>query len=120
MILVALALLALVPPQGNPPAQGGGGGSIMDKLKFQDEGRMRAEATIENVDTTTGDSIDDRYRGRMRFRFGAKYQLEENLLLGARLSTASDGNDANNPHWDWGDGDGFNGAGIVMDRYFVD
>jgi hypothetical protein len=85
---------------------------------------MRAEATFENIDAN-GDSVEDRYRGRMRFRFGAKYELEENVLLGARLSTASDasgGNetDANNPHWDWGDGDGFSGGGVVLDRYFID
>jgi len=122
MTIVAVGLLALVPQQGSQPAQEG---SIWDRLKFEADGRMRAEATIENIDTTTGDSVDDRYRGRMRLRFGAKYQLEEKLLLGARLSTASDatgGNetDANNPHWDWGDGDGFSGAGIVLDRYFID
>jgi len=121
MIFAALGLFALVPLQGSPSPQGG----IWDKLKLEAEGRMRAEATIENVDPSTGDSVDDRYRGRMRFRFGAKYQLEESLLLGARLSTASDatgGNetDANNPHWDFGDGDGFSGSGVVMDRYYID
>jgi len=116
MIIVALGLFALAPAQGTAPAQS----PIWDRLKFEAEGRMRAEATIENVDPATGNEVEDRYRGRMRFRFGAKYALDEDINLGARLSTASDGNDANNPHWDFGDGDGFNGGGVVLDRYYLD
>ena len=117
MITLALGFLALA-PQTTP--QGGGTGSIWDRLKIEGEGRMRGEATFDHVDAGSGADIDDRYRGRFRFRLGAKYTLDENLLLGARLSTASDGNDANNPHWDFGDGDGFNGSGIVMDRFYLD
>lgn len=111
MITLALGVFAFVSFQD---------GGIMDRLKFEAEGRMRGEATFDNVDAATGNGIDDRYRGRMRFRFGAKYQMMENLVLGGRLSTASDGNDANNPHWDFGDGDGFNGGGVVMDRFYLD
>jgi len=95
-------------------------GEIWDRLKFSAEGRMRGEATIDNVDAATGNEIDDRYRGRMRFRLGAEYMLADGVNLGARISTSSDGNDANNPHWDFGDGDGFNGSGVVFDRLFVD
>ena len=124
--LLAFGLLALAPVQGNQT-----GNSIWDRLKFEADGRMRAEATLENVDPATGNDVEDRYRGRFRFRFGAKYTLEEDFLVGARLSTASDqvtdaaGNtlsdtDANNPHWDFGDGDGFSGGGVVMDRYYID
>ncbi|NOT30474.1 MAG: hypothetical protein HOP15_08510 [Planctomycetes bacterium] len=112
MTILALALLALAPAQEK--------GGIMDRLKFDAEGRMRAEATLDNVDAATGNDIDDRYRGRMRFRFGAKYALMEDMNVVGRLSTASDGNDANNPHWDFGDGDGFNGSGVVMDRFYLD
>lgn len=124
MILVALGLFAFAPVQGTTPAQAPQG-SIWDRLKLEADGRFRGEATIENVDTTTGDSVEDRYRGRMRLRLGAKYQLADGLNIGARLSTASDasgGNetDANNPHWDFGDGDGFSGAGVVLDRYYLD
>lgn len=111
MITLALGVFAIVSFQD---------GGIMDRLKFEGEGRMRGEATFNNVDANNGNEIDDRYRGRMRFRFGAKYQVMENLSLGARLSTASDGNDANNAYWDFGDGDGFNGGNIVMDRFYLD
>jgi len=124
MILVALGLFAFAPVQGTAPAQTPQG-SIWDRLKLEADGRFRAEATIENVDPATGNSVEDRYRGRMRFRLGAKYQLADGINLGGRLSTASDatgGNatDANNPHWDFGDGDGFSGAGVVLDRYYLD
>src|SRR5262245_12706352 len=113
MMTLPLGLLALVPLQ-DPQ------GTIWDRLQFYANGRMRGEATFDNVDANTGNDIDDRYRGRFRFRFGAKYELTEDMMLEGRLSTSSDGNDANNPHWDFGDGDGFNGSGIVMDRFFLD
>jgi len=116
MMTLALALLALAPQQGTP----GSGSTIWDRLKFEANGRMRGEATFDNIDAATGNDIDDRYRGRMRFRFGASYELDPTLDLYGRLSTASDGNDANNPHWDFGDGDGFNGSGVVVDRLYVD
>jgi len=114
MIVLALGLFSL---QGQGQGQGG---SIWDRLSFDAEGRMRGEATWNNVDAGTGDEIDDRYRGRMRLRIGAKYALMENLSVRARVSTASDGNDANNPHWDFGDGDGFNGSQMVLDRFYLD
>ncbi len=130
MIIVALGLFALAPVQGTQPGTQGG---IWDRLKLEADGRMRAEATFENVDTSDfdgnttpgGEAVEDRYRGRMRFRLGAKYELAEDISLGARLSTASDGTgsndtDANNPHWDFGDGDGFSGSGVVLDRYYLD
>jgi len=113
--MTILAMVALVQAQAQSPA-----GSIWDRLKFDASGRLRGEATFDNVDATTGNDIDDRYRGRFRFRVGAKYTLDESLILGARASTASDGNDANNPHWDFGDGDGFNGSGMVLDRFYAD
>ncbi len=113
MTILALGLLALTPVQG-------GTGGIMDRLKFDAEGRMRGEATFDNVDATTGNDIDNRYRGRFRFRFGARYEMMEEMDVVGRVSTASDGNDANNPHWDFGDGDGFNGSQVVMDRFYLD
>jgi hypothetical protein len=113
MTALAIGLFALMPAQGT-------GSDIWDRLKFEAEGRMRGEATFDNVDAATGNEVDDRYRGRFRFRFGAKYMLTEELDVVGRISTASDGNDANNPHWDFGDGDGFNGSEVVMDRFFLD
>jgi hypothetical protein len=127
MISLALGFVLLVPTPQETPATPPP--SIWDRLKIEAEGRMRGEATVDAVDaspgTNVGMEIDDRYRGRMRFRLGAKYNLLESVNLGARFSTASDasgGNatDANNPHWDFGDGDGFSGANMVLDRYYLD
>jgi hypothetical protein len=112
MTILALALLAVAPPQGTD--------SVWERLKFEAEGRMRGESTFDNVDAATGNEIDDRHRGRMRFRAGGRYQLDEDVTVVGRISTASDGNDANNPHWDFGDGDGFNGSGLVVDRFYLD
>src|SRR5262245_45237073 len=114
MMTLALWLFALVPQQDTQ-------GSIWDRLQFYANGRLRGEATRDAVDAGSGAEIPDRYRGRMRVRIGAKYQLDEDIMVEARLSTASDPVDANNPHWDFGDGaDGFSGATVVMDRYFLD
>jgi hypothetical protein len=85
-----------------------------DRLSFYAAGRLRAESTFDPA------SGEDRHRGRMRLRVGGEYRLRDDLRAEARLSTASDGNDANNPHWDFGDGaDGFQGAGVVLDRFYV-
>lgn len=111
-----ITTLFLVALQQTAPGQK----SLMERLQFEAEGRMRGEATFDNVDAATGNEIDDRYRGRFRFRVGGKYTMTDDVLIGARVSTASDGNDANNPHWDFGDGDGFNGSGLVLDRFYVD
>jgi len=93
----------------------GDASDIWSRLHFDANGRMRAEATFDQP------SGEDRYRGRMRFRIGASYDIMETLTAKARLSTASDGRDANNPHWDFGDGsDSFQGGDLVFDRFFLD
>lgn len=89
-------------------------GTIWDRLKLYADGRLRAESTL---DQTNG---EDRHRGRLRFRFGGDYTIAEGLRAGARLTTLSDGRDANNPHWDFGDGDGFSAAQIGLDRLFLE
>jgi putative porin len=108
----ALGLLALASSQ-DPSDR------VWDRLHFYAEGAMLGEATLENVDAA-GNEADDRYRGRFRMRFGARYELIDEIDLHGRLSTASDGNDANNPYWDFGDGDGFNGSEAVVDRFYLD
>ena len=108
MIALAVGFLSLASPQ-DPPV------NVWDRLEFYATGRMRGEATWDQPN-----DANDRYRGRMRFRLGTKYQLTEELKAEARLSTTSDGHDANNPHWDFGDGDGFNGADVALDRFFLD
>ncbi len=103
-VLVAGALVL-----GNDPQD-----SIWDRLDVYANGRLRWESTFDQLNG------EDRQRGRMRFRVGAAYRLDESLTAEARLSTASDGRDANNPHWDFGDGpDGFSGGDIVLDRFYL-
>jgi hypothetical protein len=119
--MAALELLALVAtlatqgsaaPQTPPPAPQVE--SIWERLRFYGNGRLRAESTFDQP------SGEDRHRGRLRLRAGATFEIMEDLTSEARVSTASDGNDANNPHWDFGDGaDGFQGSGMVLDRLFL-
>lgn len=88
---------------------------VLDRLRFYANGRMRAESTFDQPNG------EDRHRGRMRFRIGAEYEIDENLRAEARLSTTSDGRDPNNPYWDFGDGgDGSEGIDTVFDRFFLD
>ncbi|HED64988.1 MAG TPA: hypothetical protein ENJ09_05465 [Planctomycetes bacterium] len=87
---------------------------LSDRLRFYGNGRFRGEATI---DQTNG---KDRYRMRLRARTGVKTEMLPGLKGEARISTTS--GDANNPHWDFGsdgDGEGFNGAKIEIDRLFL-
>lgn len=111
MILPTLCLLAtgqVVPP---PPAQP----SIWDRLKFDANGRLRAESTFDQPNGST------RTRGRFRLRIGTTFEIAEGLKAGARVSTASDGNDSNNPHWDFGDGaDGSRDSEFGLDRFYVE
>jgi len=89
--------------------------SPWDKLKVQANGRLRGESTFDQL------SDEDRHRGRIRARLAAEYPLTDRIKVGARLTTQSDGDDANNPHWDFGDGaDGFTAANIALDRAFLE
>lgn len=116
MSTFALLALGMLCPQDPPtPAPQPKVETIWDRLQFYGDGRLRAEATLDQPNG------EDRYRGRMRVRVGANYEIMEGLKAEARLSTSSDGNDANNPHWDFGDGtDGFRGSDVVMDRFYLD
>ena len=106
--MLSLLLLALAPTHSDEP-------TIWDRLDLYANGRVRWESTFEQ---TNG---EDRHRGRFRFRLGGMYKLDDKLNVHARMSTSSDGVDANNPHWDFGDGgDGFEGAELVLDRLFVE
>jgi hypothetical protein len=88
---------------------------IWKRLSFYANGRLRAESTFDQPNG------EDRHRGRMRFRVGGTYDITDNLLAEARLSTTADGNDANNPYWDFGDGaDAFQAADIRLDRFLLD
>ncbi len=84
------------------------------RLKVTADGRLRAEGTFDQVNG------EDRIRGRLRFRLGADYQIADGLKAGARLTTLSAERDANGPHWDFGDADGFSAAEIGIDRLFLE
>ena len=85
------------------------------RLKVDADIRLRAEGTFDQTND------EDRHRGRFRFRLNAAYQIADDLKAGMRLTTLSDGRDANNPHWDFGDGaDGFRAAEIGIDRVFAE
>lgn len=73
--------------------------------------RVRMESTF---DQSNG---EDRQRGRLRFRVGAKMQVADDLKAEVRMSTAS--GDARNPHWDIGGDNGtdtLSGSDVVLDR----
>jgi hypothetical protein len=84
------------------------------RLKVSADARLRAEGTL---DQTNG---EDRWRGRFRFRLSADYQVADGLKAGSRFTTLSDGRDANNPHWDFGDADGFSASEVGIDRLFLE
>lgn len=84
------------------------------RLKVTADGRLRAEGTFDQVNG------EDRIRGRLRFRLGADYQIADGLKAGMRFTTLSDGRDANNPHWDFGDADGFSATEVGIDRLFLE
>ena len=111
-LLSLAAAMALSPSPSLLPLQGNDGAedSVWDRLSFYANGRLRAESTFDQPD-----GADDRHRGRLRFRAGAKYRIEEGLTAEARISTAS--SSPNNAHWDFGDG--FGPAELRLDRFFV-
>lgn len=88
--------------------------SIWERLELYANGRLRWESTFEQPNG------EDRHRGRLRFRVGGSYAVLDDVTVHARLSTSSDGVDANNPYWDFGDGgDGFEGGEVVLDRFWA-
>ncbi len=85
-----------------------------ERFSLYGQGRMRAEGTWNQLNGT------DRYRGRMRLRIGAHYEIAEGLRSEVRLSTVNDGSDARSPYWDFGDGaSGFGGAEVAIDRFYL-
>jgi hypothetical protein len=102
------APIAALTPQA-PAAEG-----IWSRLQLNADGRVRGESTFDQINDV------DRHRGRLRFRFGGEYKIASEIRAGARVTTLSDGRDANNPHWDFGDGaDGFSAAEVGLDRLYL-
>ena len=115
-LLPILLALPVAAPQGQeaPQAAPELRQEIPAWISFYGDLRLRYEATLDQPNG------EDRHRGRMRFRVGAKMDIADNLTGEVRLSTTS--GDANNPHWDFGgdlNGDTQNGADAVLDRINV-
>ena len=93
--LLAAALLAL----GTAVPRAAFGAEQGDLNVFGDF-RARYEQDVRSkVDSGTGDLIEDEERSRIRYRFriGMRYQANEHVQVGARLSSG-DSRDANSPH----------------------
>jgi hypothetical protein len=60
----------------------------VQRMKFYGDTRFRYENT--SYDELNGKDKDDRVRWRVRFRFGVKSQIHEDVELGFRLATGSD------------------------------
>jgi len=111
MITPILAVLTSAIPV--PPAMD----MVPDWIHFTGGMRLRLEDTMDQ--NAAG---DDRVRGRMRVRLGAKFDISEELKAEVRLSTNS-GSTANNPYMDFGgnsqSGDTLGGATVLFDRINV-
>jgi hypothetical protein len=104
-------------PEPAPSLAAPAADDLWKRLRFNADARLRGESTFNQANATE----DDRHRGRLRMRVGAEYDVQEDLRLGARLTTVSDGRDANNPHWDFGDDDdGSSAAELGLDRLYLD
>ncbi len=81
-----------------------------DESSWDFFGDFRARAEFNDMASTT-----DRHRQRLRFRFGANFQVADNVTVGTRLR--SDSGDQNNPHFDIGNN--FNNIALSLDRAFM-
>ncbi len=77
--------------------------AIFERISFYGDLRLRHESSFDL------DSQPDRHRERFRLRLGANYQLLEELLVGARVTTGN-ADDPNSPHVT---------LGTVFDSYFI-
>ena len=83
---------------------------VMERLKLYGDVRLRHESSFQLV------GKKDRHRERLRFRLGANYAVDDELLFGARLVTG-DREDPKSPHVTFGDG--FDGLEFTLDRAFL-
>jgi Putative porin len=97
---------AATPAPALPPAWQ----SIFDALTLYGDFRFRAEGDWNRS------GAEDRLRGRIRLRLGANYSINDDLLVGARLSTGDpqDPRDSNATL-----GDGFGKLELNLDRLFM-
>jgi hypothetical protein len=83
---------------------------VLERLAVYGDLRLRHESSFAL------DDKDDRHRQRLRLRLGANYQVLDDLLVGARLSTGSR-DDPASPHVTFGDL--FRQFEISVDRAFL-
>ncbi len=87
-----------------------------EKLDFFGDFRLRAESNHKLLNNAQ----HDRYRGRLRLRFGANYQATDSLKVGFRARTGNP-DDPNSPHQDLGGtgGSNFDSFAFNLDRAFL-
>lgn len=83
---------------------------VLDRLALYGDLRLRHESDFELDDRR------DRHRQRVRLRLGANYQLTDEILLGARITTGNPA-DPNSPHVTLGNV--FHSFDISLDRAFL-
>ncbi len=83
---------------------------IFQKLRFSGDFRLRHETDFHL------DDRESRNRERFRLRFGAEYDLNEPIIIGARLATGAT-TDENSPHQNLGES--FDKKPISLDRAFA-
>lgn len=84
--------------------------SAWDRVDFDADLRLRHESNVSLP------GADDRHRERLRFRFGARYDVRDDVEVGARITTG-DPNDPRSPHVTLGDG--FDKLDFNFDRLYV-
>ncbi|MBL4769955.1 MAG: putative porin, partial [Planctomycetes bacterium] len=99
------------PVVGEALAAEPGSVGLPEGLEIYGNMRLRMESTLDQANG------EDRHRGRLRFRVGAKVRVAQGLRAEVRLTTAS--GDARNPHWDLGGSNGndtISGSDVALDR----
>ncbi len=81
-----------------------------EKFSLYGDVRLRHESSFEL------DDQPDRHRERIRLRLGTTYQITDDLLVGARLTTGN-ADDPRSPHTTLGNG--FNRFSLTLDRAFA-
>lgn len=84
--------------------------------KFFDRLKPFADFRLRNEDNFHLDDQDDRYRARIRFRVGTTYQVLDELMAGARMTTGQR-DDAQTPHVTLGEV--FHKFDFNLDRVYV-
>jgi len=93
-------------------------GSSSVQAQEQEESRwsFRGDARFRLEFNDNAPGTSDRHRQRLRFRFGGNFIINDELTVGARLTTGN-ADDPRSPHVDLGNG--FHSFQLSLDRLFV-